>query len=157
MRNISVAILGLAIGFLIGLVFDKCSPDKPVRVKTEVVTINDTIRDTVPEQVNRYIVRVDSVEVWVRDSVLVRDTVYVHIPIERKEYKTDNYFAIVEGYKPRLHYIETYEKTVYETKIERYKTKPRWGLGVQVGYGYNLNDKVHPYIGLGLQYNLLTW
>lgn len=36
--------------------------------------------------------------------------------------------------------------------------KKRFGIGVQIGYGYNFNGKkLSPYIGLGLSYNLITF
>lgn len=32
----------------------------------------------------------------------------------------------------------------------------RWGIGVQAGIGLTPN-KVEPYIGIGIHYNILSW
>lgn len=133
--------------------FTKNCPQPEIRIDT--ITVFDTIREKIPEYINRYVVKTDSVPYYIYgvDTVIK----YVYLPIERKEYKTDNYFAIVEGYNPSLYYIETYNKTSYIDRVQKIYVKPRWGIGVQIGYGYNLNDRFFTYIGVGLQYNLLTW
>ena len=70
------------------------------------------------------------------------------IPITSKEYKTDDYRAVVSGYKPSLDFMEVYR----EKEIITLKPK-RWGLGLQVGYGYPSGL----YVGGGVSYNLFMW
>lgn len=84
------------------------------------------------------------------------DSVPVVLPIEKKEYKTDEYRAVISGFRPNLDFIETYTKsqTVTVTPINR--RRKRFGLGVQVGYGITRN-KLSPYIGVGVSYNLWEW
>lgn len=115
----------------------------------------DTIRDTLPQYSTRYVTHTDTLTVYIAKTEIIRDTVLVFVPIERTEYKTEDYHAIVEGYKARLTYMEVYAKTFEVTKAVPYKVKPKWGAGLQVGYGYN--GKFYPYIGAGVQYNLFTW
>ncbi len=78
------------------------------------------------------------------------DSVPVIIPITSKEYKNDNYRAVVSGYKPSLDFMEVYrEKEIITLKPKQ----KRWGLGLQVGYGYPGGL----YVGGGVSYNLFMW
>lgn len=132
-------------------------PEEPV-VRIDTVTRYDTVRVETPREVVRYVTRIDTLLYKVSETDTV--TVHVPIPIEKKEYKTDTYYAVVEGYKPALTHIETYNKVQYIDRVETHtiKDKNRWGLGVNAGYGYNFGEnKFSPYIGVGLQYNLITW
>lgn len=136
---------------------DNISTHKNETVKT--VIIRDTIRDTIPTFIDRRVVRFDTVTAFAHiiDTVIQRGrdtvTVYVPLPIERRTYHTDEYKAIIEGYKPRLVYIETYK----QTEIQKVRIKPsRWGIGLQVGYGTNFTN-VTPYIGIGLTYNIVNF
>lgn len=112
----------------------------PERVDTVFYTVHDT---TVVDLI-RYVVRVDTLEKK------------VYIPIERKEYRTQDYYAVIEGYKPELISIETYNKTTNIDRVTTVKLKPRWGVGLQVGYGTDFK-RLTPYVGVGIQYNLFTW
>jgi hypothetical protein len=128
-----------------------------VETRVDTVVVRDTIRDTVLVAVERRTVRTDTV--WLKS---VADTVFVEVevPVEQKIYQTADYRAVVEGFRPRLAEIEIYRNTTYikesSVAIPRLK-RPRWGIGVQVGYGIAGGTKPRPYIGLGVQYNLLTF
>lgn len=122
---------------------------------TDTVVVRDTVINIEPREVIRYVNRIDTVPIEVEKWAIKNDTVYVPIIIEKTVYKTDDYYAIVEGYKATLLYIETYNKTSYITKP--IKTKPKWGFGVNVGYGYAFSYGKSPYVGLSVQYNLITW
>ncbi len=50
--------------------------------------------------------------------------------------------------------VTTITKTITNTEVQ-YKTR-RWGIGVQVGIGVTPN-KIEPYVGIGVNYNILTW
>jgi len=141
--------------FFVGRLSKQCNNADTIVISTDTVYVYDTVVNEVPQYINRYITRIDSVPYYLYtwDTLVIADTIYVPVPIERKEYKTDEYFAIVEGYKPALSYIETYNKTTYVT--EYVTTKQRWGLGIQAGVGYG--NKVTTYVGVGVQYNLKTW
>ena len=80
------------------------------------------------------------------------------LPIEQKTYETEDYRAVVEGWNPNLIDMEVYRKWQYITNTETrlVKTKPRFGVGVQVGGGFN-GQRATPYIGVGVQYNLFTF
>lgn len=146
----------IVIAVLLCLVLRRCG-NETVRTERyiDTVIVRDTVRDTllVPQKV--YISRVDTVFLQVVSDTVYRDVI---IPIERKEYKTDDYFAVIEGYRPNLLEMEVFPETKYITRtdIKTIKKKPRFGVGIQAGYGYS-NQGLSPYIGVGIQYNLITF
>jgi hypothetical protein len=71
----------------------------------------------------------------------------VIIPITRNTYKTEDYTAVVEGYRPRLISMELYPKTTTITNTITKIRSPRWALTVGPGVGYGPKG-VQPYIGI---------
>lgn len=140
------------------LLFHPCREEHvPGELIRDTVTVIDTVRDTVPKPYRIEVMRMDTfyLPIFVGDSLEV-DSVPVVLPIEKKEYKTDEYRAVISGFRPNLDFIETYTKsqTVTVTPIDR--RRKRFGLGVQTGYGFSGN-KASPYIGVGVSYNLWEW
>lgn len=89
------------------------------------------------------------------DTMRIGDTV-VHR--EQAYYEDSLYQAWVSGYRPRLDSLQIFPRTVYQTVTnDIYHTitpkKKRWGLGLQVGYGYPSGI----YAGVGVSYNLWIW
>lgn len=145
-----VIILLLVVAYVLGRVLPK--KPEPYRTVRDTVTIRDTVRDTIPQP---FIVRFDHwdtlyvplyIDTTTADSVLVP----VSIPIERKEYRTDDYRAVVSGYKPSLDVMEVFRKTQTVTVTEKAK---RWGIGPQVGVGYPGGW----YVGVGISYDIWQW
>lgn len=126
-----------------------CKPD--VIIATDTIVCIDTVRDTILEPQRIYITRIDTC--YLPGET---DTVQVFVPIERKEYKTDDYHAIIEGYNPRLVSMEVFQKTQTITKIQTVTEKSRLGIGLQAGIGVSKYGAA-PYIGVGIQYNLFSW
>ena len=97
----------------------------------------------------------------ITDSLMLHDTVFVHLPIEQRQYSDPSYTAWVSGYRPQLDSIHIYQQTQYITKEIKKATKSkRWGIGLQAGYGVSLhNGQVFtaPYIGVGLNWNFLQF
>lgn len=124
----------------------------PGEVVRDTIITNriDTVRDTIPVPVYESVV--DSFPFAVPGDT-VRDTVY--LPITQKIYKDSLYTAYVSGYRAKLDSIEVYSKTRTMFVREQAKRK-RFGLGVQAGYGFSGN-KVSPYVGVGVSYNLWEW
>jgi hypothetical protein len=167
-RDLLYVAVIVALAALLGASGRRCAPNLETRVDTLVV--RDTIRDTVLVTVARQIVRTDTV--WLR---AVADTVFVEVevPVEQKIYQTADYRAVVEGFRPRLTEIEIFRNTTYikENTLVTPRSRPtrfrwgvgveaRWSIGVQAGWGINLGgDRLSrgPYIGLGVQYNLITF
>lgn len=123
---------------------------------TVTVIRHDTIRVDSPVPVYRYIRTSDTVTICHE----LRDTVkeLIFLPREALVYKDSTYRAVVSGVQPRLDSIEIYRPTVTNTvtKYVEVQRKTRWGVGLQAGAGFN-GKKVQPYLGVGLQYNILSW
>lgn len=89
------------------------------------------------------------------DTMRIGDTVVYR---EQAYYEDSLYRVWVSGYRPRLDSLQIFPKTVYQTVTnDIYHTitpkKKRWGLGLQVGYGYPGGL----YLGVGMSYNLWWW
>lgn len=89
------------------------------------------------------------------DTIRIGDTVVYR---EQAYYEDSLYRAWVSGYRPRLDSLMVFPKTVYQTVTnDIYHTitpkKKRWGLGLQVGYGYPEGF----YVGAGVSYDLFMW
>lgn len=131
--------------------------------KIDTITYVDTIPYYKPVPKDSIVIRYQTVKLPVQTKDTIAgsvDSAEVVIPIIQQEYRDSTYHAWVSGYLPRLDSIHVYGKNTVITKtqtvtVTQYKTK-RWGVGVQVGYGYSFN-KFSPYIGIGVQYNILNW
>ena len=136
---------------------EKSSPIKETEIHRDTLILTNVISDTVLMPVYGYIHRIDTVVFRTpADTVEIP----VLVPIERKTYKTEDYRAVIEGWNPSLLEMEVYQKTQYitntVTKFQTVKVKPRFGVGIQTGYGFN-GKSISPYVGIGFQYNLFTF
>ena len=139
------------------LVWMQCNPHDPSTdyTKGDTVKLRDTIVDIVLLPVKETLKRTDTVYLPILidttiDKTIKGDTVPVLIPITSKEYKTNDYRAIVSGYKPSLDFMEVYgEKEIITLKPKN----KRWGLGLQTGCSYPGGW----YVGVGISYNLVMW
>ena len=144
--------------------------------KTPVVDTKETTeisRDTIPVFIDTpiprdsVVLRYETIKVPAYDTIrttvadtLGTDSVTVRIPITQKVYEDSTYQAWVSGYNPALDSIRIFQPvttithTITNTEV-RYKTK-RWGVGLQIGVGLTPN-KVEPYVGVGVHYNILSW
>ncbi|WP_289290009.1 DUF6808 domain-containing protein [Muribaculum intestinale] len=124
-------------------------------VRRDTVTVFDTLVWEIPAPHPVEVVRVDTC--YLPGTV---DTIRipVAIPIERKTYTTPDYRAVVEGYRPALVEMEVYRQTNIVTVTPTSAKPKRWGVGLQIGYGYMPTaNRVTPYIGIGIQYDLWSW
>jgi hypothetical protein len=112
------------------------------------VIVRDTLRERVFVPVERRIARVDTVFLEMPAS---RDSVQAIVPIERVVYHTDNYRAVVEGFRPSLVELDIFRATTIVTKTP---IPRRWSIGLQAGYGLTPRGAA-PYLGLGVEYRLI--
>lgn len=96
------------------------------------------------------------------DTVLICDTVYVHLPVEQKHYSAPEYDAWVSGYRPSLDSLRIHTQSARITSTIPIPAPPkprRWGIGIQVGYGMTAapRPEFHPYIGIGISYNFIRF
>ena len=160
LRNILIAVVALGLGILAGWLIRGAMPAQTQTiVSVETVTVRDTVFEPVP--VPAEVVRTDEILVPIRDTVAIRDTVYMALEIEQKHYRGDDYEAWVSGFRPRLDSIMVFPVTQYVTKTVTTSTGPkRWGVGVQAGYGAAIvggQVGLSPYIGIGVQWSVIQW
>ena len=132
-----------------------------VEVQTDITVIHDTIYIDKPVLQEVAVTDTLRLPVLTRDTLMLHDTVLVHLPIEQRQYGDPRYTAWVSGYRPQLDSIQIYQCTEYITKeITPYQKPKRWGIGIQAGYGVALhNNQIFPapYIGVGLSYSIINW
>ena len=154
-------ITGIVICLLNGWVSCHRTADKEVITITDTLVLTDTIIKFKPKPY----------------KVTIIDTIYLpqqpqhpqkpqkpqkpqYDTLIRQEvtYKDSTYTAVVGGIEPYLKSIEIYPKTIYvnNNTTTTIKVRSRFGLGVQAGYGYGRNG-LQPYVGVGVQYNLIQW
>ena len=133
---------------------------------TDTITYRDTIPYYVPVPKDSLILKHKTVFLPLKKNDTIkslcknveqveRDSAEVEIPITQKIYEDSTFKAWVSGYEPKLDSIFVYQKTTVINHYIREHSK-RWGLGVQLGYGINSNG-LHPYIGVGVNYNIFRW
>ena len=138
------------------------------QTRTEILEIHDTLVKTrvdsifnkTPIYVKQTVLKRDTVQLW---SPYEQDSVKVELPYIRKEYQDFTYRAWVSGFQDvNLDSIEIYQKTktiqIHNTNyITKYKNRP-FSVGIQTGYGYDfMNKRSSPFIGIGVQYNLFSF
>ena len=148
-------IAGIVICLLNGWVSCHRTTDKEVITITDTLVLTDTIVKMQPKPY----------------KVTIIDTIYLLQQPQRPQqpqidtlirqevtYKDSTYTAVVGGIEPYLKSIEIYPKTIYvnNNTTTTIKVRSRFGLGVQAGYGLSRNG-LQPYVGVGVQYNLIQW
>ena len=151
-------IAGMVICFLNGWASCHRTTDKEVITITDTLVLTDTIIKFKPKPY----------------KVTIIDTIYLPQQPQKPQqpqqpqidtlirqeitYKDSTYTAVVGGIEPYLKSIEIYPKTIYvnNNTTTTIKVRSRFGLGVQAGYGLSRNG-LQPYIGIGVQYNLIQW
>ena len=151
-------IVGIVIYFINGLASCHRTTDKEVITITDTLVLTDTIVKMQPKPY----------------KVTIIDTIYLPQQPQKPQqpqqpqidtlirqeviYKDSTYMAVVGGIEPYLKSIEIYPKTIYvnNNTTTTIKVRSRFGLGVQAGYGYGRNG-LQPYVGVGVQYNLIQW
>lgn len=158
MRNLTTILaLIIFVGCVVGAFFFGRSTMRTDIVRTEVerdtIVVRDTIREYYPQEVERVVVKTERVEVPIIVRDTIREVVEVEIPIEEREYKSEEYYAIIGGYLPYLKSIEVYPRTQIVNATETITKRKRWGisLGVQAGYGMTPVG-TQPYAGVGVTF-----
>ena len=149
-------IISLSIGIIAGMLFcvglrfchkvDNGNSSKTVVERdTTIIVKNDTIMVNNPIELERVIVRYDTIQ---------KDTILTY---EQKTYGNSNYVAYVSGYEPRLDSINIFCKDTTRTititnEVEK---KQSWaskhlGWGITLGGGYGLvNQRFDLFVGVG--------
>lgn len=165
MKQATKYLLCLMVGILLGCLpsffMRYRGPQQVVTERVDTLLIRDTITQIRP--VFTEIRTIDTIKVaYYADTLHIRDTIYTLIPIEQRVYEDSTYRAVISGYRPSLDSIQVYRQqvTIDHFREVTKKVKPRWGIGVQVGAGATLQGqqvRLSPYVGVGIQYNLITF
>ena len=153
--------VGVASGVILSLLCRKhFAPDTNVGSKADTTIVIDTNIYMNPLPVTVEININDNIIVPQSDIIITQDSLIV-LPKSVKTYSDKSYKCQVSGYQPSLDWIEVYPETRYITKKIKEPRKPtRWGIGIQVGYGFGFPDGRIigcPYVGFGISYNLIRF
>ena len=144
-----------ALCFLSGRESGKRAAYAAMKPERDTLIVRDTITREMPVEIERRVV--DRVLVEVRDTVRERDTLYLQLEREQRVYADSAYRAVISGVRPRLDSLQIYTA---ERVVVPVKTRPRWSLGLQAGYGLTATSgglQFAPFMGVGLTYNLASW
>ncbi|MBR2429800.1 MAG: hypothetical protein IKB15_07515 [Alistipes sp.] len=160
---VAIIFVGAVVGsFFFGRTTVKDTHAPTTKIERDTIIIRDTVRESYPAAVDKK--KVGSVVVKApvvatpakdkaRDTVYIRDTVWVELSMEEREYKGMDYRAVVGGYNPYLKSIEVYPTTEYITKTETVTKRKRWGVSIGLQGGYGITPKGwQPYAGLGVTF-----
>ena len=118
--SIFLFLAGCAAGWMGTRLFERESRNRrDIVVRTDTVVVTDTVIERMPEPVAMSVVDtlhipvMDTVLYSVKDTLYVRDTLYVELPREQKFYSADDYRVWVSGYRPRLDSIAVFPSAVY--------------------------------------------
>lgn len=116
-------------GYLLGTRNRRAS-ETIVQRDTTVVVDTHIVEKPVPVKV----VVTDTMYAEVRDTIRMNDTLYVSLPLEKKVYRRDEFYAVVSGYNPSLIHMEVYPKTVYVKEREVVRQRNYLSAGVEAVY-----------------------
>lgn len=154
---IVLLLLALFIGAYLGRkTISPCEPVIKTKIVIDTVETERVVMDTVyrDKVVTRYLKLMDTI----RDTLKLVDSVAVEVPIYKYVYNKDSsYYLEISGYEVTLDKLIYYPKTIYKTKTISKQSK--WGIGIHGGYGFSMGNtvKAHPYIGIGINYNILNF
>jgi len=136
-----------------------------ISTKADTLIARDTVTIECPVPILTTIT--DTLLIAYPDIITIRDTMFVHLPVETKVYRSPDYRAIVSGVRPSLDTIEIFQKklivsnpTVIPPLKETQQKHHHWTIELQVGYGLAIHENritSLPYIGAGLSYSLVEW
>ena len=153
-----ISILLLAVAFLVGYHSGK-GRTPVVEHQIDTLMVRDTI--TIEKPVVEERILLQEVFLPVRDTMIVRDTIYAVFKKEQVIWHDSLSVVYASGVMPEVdsvrHFIS--ERIVRETEVVEVRKRSRWGIGIQAGYGIGLSGDVRmtPYVGIGVSYNLLGW
>lgn len=139
-KKILIALAVFLLGVVGGLLLRTPREVEKVVVQRDTTVVVDThiVEKPVPVRVTV----TDTMYVVVTDTVRLNDTLYVGLPLERKEYRRDEFYAVVSGYNPMLIHMEVYPRTVYVKERETVRQRNYLSVGAEMLYA----DAFHTYI-----------
>lgn len=141
--------LAFLLVFVVGAALGVFGTSEYFRDTTNMVDTPDTVY--VPETleipsppVTEYIKIPYAWLIPVKDTLRERDTLYMYLDKEVKEYRDSNFFARVSGYQPSLDYIEVYPKKMIITNTLTVAPKKNFvSLGLDVGFLWDFHIPIY--------------
>lgn len=132
------------------------APTEPVKPRVDTLIVRDTFVHDRPVYLTRRVV--DTVY-FPADTVRVRDTLFIPLPVEQKVYGDTRYRAVVSGIRPSLDTMTIYQSMITVERVREIHLRPRWSIGLQAGVGITIDGGIcaTPYFGAGIQYNLIQF
>lgn len=172
-----ITLIAFAVGIVLGAALQRtyypCVELPVVNIQRDTVLVLDTVRQDRPVPQIEYRTKTDTVRIKIspQDGIGVPigpDTpdnprkpdsgqeIDVALPITSKVYKSEDYRAVVSGFRPSLDSIEVYRKTntIRETITKVNTVRPRWVLTAGGGIGYTTDRRIVPHVGLTLGFAL---
>lgn len=175
-----IFVIAFACGFAVSRKYSPCVELPVVNVSRDTVTVRDTVAGKVLPPRTQTIIRVDTVRLQInpvdggkfetdtntRQSIPDTTTTprkgpngEILVPISRKVFQTDDYKAVVSGWRPSLDTIEIYRdtRTITETVTKLQPAKRKWlALTVGPSVGYGLDKQIRPAISATLGIILIS-
>lgn len=154
MKKILPFVIILIVGIVIGwLCRQSCIRPETIIQRDTLVRV-DTVKELYPVSIREEIV--DTLRIVIRDTVRVKDTLYMNLPLEKKLYASSEYYAEVSGYRPNLDYIEVYPKTKI---VKEYISQPTTNrntlsFGIEPSYMNTLSIPIYLEYGRMLHKNV---
>lgn len=185
-----IFVMGFAAGFMVSRNYSPAIEVPIVTIRTDTLTRIDTVAGVPLPPKTTVITRVDTLRLQINpanDGSFKTDTTTrkstpdtstvprltpdgkLLVPISRKVYQTDDYKAVISGWRPNLDTIEVYKKTDIinrtETRTVVQKKRPWLALTVNGGLAYAGKDApiqafnigIRPTVGVGLGFVLKSW
>lgn len=132
----------------------------PQEERVDTLVVYDTIVSEMPVFKEKKVI--EKVLVPVRDTIRVKDTLFVYAEREQIHWKDSLSDVYASGIGVNVdsvrHYIPM--QIITKEKDVIVKVKPKWSIGVHAGYGaFAKNGQISaaPYVGIGVSYNILSW
>lgn len=132
----------------------------PQGERVDTLVVYDTIVSEIPVFKEKKVI--EKVLVPVRDTIRVKDTLFVYAEREQIHWKDSLSDVYASGIGVNVdsvrHFIPM--QVITKEKDVIVKVKPKWSIGVHAGYGaFAKNGQISaaPYVGIGVSYNILSW
>lgn len=167
-RKILVAISGALTSLVVAVVLSFVAGQRhalnrlvlPQEERVDTLVVYETKLVEKPVFVEKKVIK--KVPVPVRDTIRVKDTLFVYAEREQFHWKDSLSDVYASGIGVSVdsvrHYIPM--QVITKEKDVIVKMKPKWSIGVHAGYGaFAKNGQISaaPYVGVGVSYNIISW
>ena len=149
----SVLVVG-AVCFVAGRKTAKKGGEGTIVERVDTLVIRDTIVAYKPKYITKRVVETEYVPV--PEYIERNDTIYAVLEREQVMWEDSLARIYASGINPQVDSVMHYRTEKVINHIIPVKANPRWGVGLQGGVGVGKGG-LTPYVGVGVQYNILTW